>query len=168
MLLRYSTRCQTGFPCSNILLSQDVDCNGGVALGQHRNVNDVSASDWVAICHKYFRIFFFALFVLLHKFSVDFALISFDEMPNGSHNSSKNNKSKGKKSSSKYATIIVTFGKVVLVSGCSSQLDTFRFAARSVFYVYGLNILDLCKFTTRSIAEEFVALCRLDISHITR
>lgn len=118
-ILRYSTRRQTGFPCSNILLSQDVDCNGGVALGQHRNVNDVSASDCVGICHKYFRIFFFTLFVLLHKFSVDFALISFDEMPNGSYNS-KNNTSKGKKSSSKYATIIVTFGKVVLVSGCSS------------------------------------------------
>lgn len=44
-ILRYSTRRQTGFPSSNDLLSQDVDCNGGVALGQHRNVNDVSGSD---------------------------------------------------------------------------------------------------------------------------
>lgn len=145
------------------MLSEGVDCNGGVALGQHSNANDGSASLPLSLLlsrsvsshHRLRRILpqifwaFFTFFVLLHKFSVDFALIPFDKMPNGNNN-------------------IVTFGKVALVSGCSSclSLDTFRFAARAEFYVYGLNISDLCKFTIRIFAEEFVAICRLDRTHI--
>lgn len=61
-------------------------------------------------------------------------------MPNGSYNSNINNnnnksKNKNKKSGSKYATIIVTFDKVVSVSGCCWTLSVSQLVLNFMYIV---------------------------------